>query len=82
MRGRSTSGPGGRSTTGTPSGCSAADLHDNPLWLALEARHRAGVTLFTHMTPSLLPPDRAARNREYAQVAGVFDDVFVAAGTG
>lgn len=57
-------------------------LGDNPLWDALQVRHRRGVRLFTHMTPSLLPATRAARAREYSRVADVFDAVFVAAGTG
>jgi hypothetical protein len=57
-------------------------LHDNPLWRALRAEHDNGTLLFTHMTPSLLPSDDAARTREYDRVAEVFGAVYVAAGTG
>ncbi|MEP7088467.1 MAG: hypothetical protein ABI776_00060 [Nocardioidaceae bacterium] len=57
-------------------------LTSNPLWARLVASHRAGVRLFTHITPSLLLPTGAERAREYARVAQAFDAVFVAAGTG
>ena len=57
-------------------------LDSNPLWAELRQSHRAGVQLFTHMTPSLLPDDKVAAARECDRVAEVFDAVFVAAGTG
>ncbi len=57
-------------------------LSANPLWRRLAADRRAGIRLFTHMTPSLLLPTAAERDLEYAMVAQVFDAVFVAAGTG
>jgi hypothetical protein len=56
-------------------------LDSNPLWNDL-LRSRDDTHLLTHMTPSLLPPGRAAVARECARVAEVFDAVFVAAGTG
>jgi hypothetical protein len=60
----------------------ADDLAPNPLWQRLEARHRAGVRLITHITPSLLLPTKAQRSEEVARFASVFDEAFVAAGTG
>lgn len=54
----------------------------NPLWEALVAERRAGVSLFTHMTPSALPTTPAALVSECALAARIFSDVFVAAGTG
>jgi hypothetical protein len=63
-------------------GLLAPDLNANALWVGLRARHDAGVTLFTHMTPSTLPTDPPAVARQCAVAAEVFDDVFVAAGTG
>ena len=58
------------------------DLRTNPLWDGLRTRHGAGVALFTHMTPSTLPPSTDAVARECEIAAEVFTDVFVAAGTG
>lgn len=57
------------------------DLADNPLWTELLARHADDVSLSSHITPSLLPDDAAARAREIARVAEVFDAMLVAAGT-
>lgn len=67
---------------GATVGLLAPDLHTNPLWDGLRARHDRGVTLFTHMTPSLLPPSPADAAHECAVAAQVFRAVFVAAGTG
>ncbi len=60
----------------------APDLADNPLWDQLRRRHRAGVHLLSHITPSQLPDGAAARARECDRVAEVFDAMLVAAGTG
>ncbi len=57
-------------------------LEPNPLWRSLDVQRRAGVHLFTHITPSMLLPTKAQQTREYARVAEMFDAVFVAAGTG
>ncbi len=57
-------------------------LADNPLWRRLATRHQAGVSLITHMTPSLMLASPAERTRELDLVASVFDGIFVAAGTG
>lgn len=54
----------------------------NPLWKALLAQRRQGVSLFTHMTPSALPTATAELAHECSLAAQVFSDVFVAAGTG
>ncbi len=58
------------------------DLHPNGLWTGLMARHQKGVHLITHMTPSMMPADPAAFEHECKVVAQVFDEIFVAAGTG
>jgi hypothetical protein len=60
----------------------APDLQANPLWAAMLQRHRQGVRLITHMTPSTLPTDSASYNHECDLAAQVFTAVFVAAGTG
>lgn len=60
----------------------APSLTPNPLWSALEARHRDGVRLITHMSPSSMPTDATAFGHECDVAAQVFDEVFVAAGTG
>jgi hypothetical protein len=57
-------------------------LDPNPLWRQLEARHRDGVRLVTHITPSMLLPSAEQRSREYNLYASVFDAAFVAAGSG
>lgn len=67
---------------GAAVGLLAPDLRTNPLWDGLRARHDEGVTLFTHMTPSTLPPSPADVAHECAVAAQVFRAVFVAAGTG
>ncbi|HEY3001632.1 MAG TPA: hypothetical protein VGJ44_04725, partial [Kribbellaceae bacterium] len=59
-----------------------ADLTPNPLWAALLVQRGHGVRLFTHMTPSAMPADPQAADRECALAAEVFSAVFVAAGTG
>jgi hypothetical protein len=59
-----------------------ADLSPNPLWAALLVQRGHGVRLFTHMTPSAMPADPQAADRECALAAEVFSAVFVAAGTG
>lgn len=58
------------------------NLSSNPLWQALEAEHRRGVPLITHMTPSAMPTRPHAYAHECDRVADVFTAVFVAAGTG
>ena len=58
----------------------ASDLRPNPLWDVLLARKRAGVHLFTHVTPSTLPTGALRRAHEYDLIASAFDGVFVAAG--
>lgn len=63
-------------------GLLAPDLRGNPLWTELRKRNHDGVDLLSHITPSLLPDDSAARAREVARVAEVFDGMLVAAGTG
>lgn len=60
----------------------ADDLRPNALWTGLRSRHDAGVALFTHMTPSAMPPGPAAFDHECAVAAQAFSAVFVAAGTG
>ncbi|MGH3444801.1 MAG: hypothetical protein ACRDPB_05460 [Nocardioidaceae bacterium] len=60
----------------------APDLSANPLWVALSAAHRDGVHLITHMTPSAMPTSGRALAHECDVASGVFDAVFVAAGTG
>lgn len=60
----------------------APDLSANPLWTALVQRHRSGVQLITHMTPSAMPTDSAGYNRECDLAATAFTAIFVAAGTG
>jgi hypothetical protein len=57
-------------------------LDSNPLWTVLVRCKREHIHLFTHMTPSLLPSGKSAREREYDRVADAFDAIFVAAGTG
>jgi hypothetical protein len=57
-------------------------LRPNPLWKAMRREHDAGVHLITHMTPSAMPTATAAFARECDVAAQVFDEVFVAAGTG
>ena len=60
----------------------APDLSANPLWTALVQRHRSGVQLITHMTPSAMPTDSAGYDRECDLAATAFTAIFVAAGTG
>lgn len=60
----------------------APDLRPNPLWDGLRERHDQGVAIFTHMTPSMLPPTSEGMAHESALAALVFSAVFVAAGTG
>lgn len=60
----------------------APNLQANPLWTAMLQRHRQGVRLITHMTPSTLPTDSAGYNHECDLAAQAFTAVFVAAGTG
>ncbi len=52
------------------------------LWPVLVAEHRRGFMLFTHMTPSSMPTSVPDLGHECDEVAQVFSDVFVAAGTG
>jgi hypothetical protein len=59
-----------------------SDLAPNPLWRELVKSRQAGVRLVTHITPSLLLPTSAERSREFDLLASVFDEAFVAAGTG
>jgi hypothetical protein len=59
-----------------------ARLAPNPLWSALRTAHADGADLFTHMTPSAMPTRERAIDEECDRAAQVFDDVFVAAGTG
>lgn len=63
-------------------GILGAGLHPNALWAELLRRRQAGVVLFTHMTPSVLPTDPRALAHQCDLVAQVFGAVFVAAGTG
>ncbi len=58
------------------------DLRPNALWSALRKRHDDGVRLITHMTPSNMPAQQSAFDKECDTAAQVFDEVFVAAGTG
>ena len=60
----------------------APDLSANPLWSSLVQRHRSGVQLITHMTPSTMPSDSAGYTRECDLAATAFTAIFVAAGTG
>jgi hypothetical protein len=60
----------------------APDLSANPLWTSLVQRHRSGVQLITHMTPSAMPGDSAGYDRECDLAATAFTAIFVAAGTG
>ncbi|HKD98628.1 MAG TPA: hypothetical protein VKB69_13695 [Micromonosporaceae bacterium] len=54
-------------------------LRTNALWDGLVARHRAGVRLFTHFSPSSV---EVALGTDLHVLATAFTDVFVAAGTG
>lgn len=58
------------------------DLRPNALWVALRKRHDDGVRLITHMTPSTMPDQQGAFDEECDTAAQVFDEIFVAAGTG
>ncbi len=55
------------------------DNATNPLWEALRAERDGGTSLFTHMTPSTLDGRWSVACDRVAQV---FDNVFVAAGSG
>jgi hypothetical protein len=54
-------------------------LVSNPLWVALQQRHAAGDTLFTHFTPSQVDKGLGP---DLDQLAQVFTNVYVAAGIG
>lgn len=54
-------------------------LRPNLLWDLLERRRRAGDVLFTHMSPHSVD---MGLDRDLAQVAVVFTDLFLPAGTG
>jgi hypothetical protein len=71
-----------QSYQGAVVGLLGPDLRSNALWVGLRQRRDRGVTLFTHMTPSMLPPSPDSLVRECAVAAQVFGAVFVAAGTG
>lgn len=55
-------------------------LATNPLWSALQARKRAGATLFTHYSPTF--PLGGSVDADMQAIANAFTDVFCAAGTG
>ena len=55
-------------------------LKSNRLWAALVERHREGDVLFTHYSPTFRYGPSV--DADMAAIAGVFTDVFCAAGTG
>ncbi len=54
-------------------------LTPTPLWDGLVSRHKNGVRLFTHLSPSSVEVSLAA---DLAKLADAFTDVFIASGTG
>ena len=77
--GRSTCGPGARSTRGRSTGCWTRACAPTPCGWALRQRRAAGAVLFTHFTPSSV---EVGLDADLAALASVFTDVFIAAGTG
>ncbi|HET7389162.1 MAG TPA: hypothetical protein VFJ19_21140 [Nocardioidaceae bacterium] len=69
-------------TDDQPHSLLAPDDASNPLWRQLARAHADGTRLFTHMRSSTMPLNRHAYRHECDLAAGVFSDVFVAAGTG